>query len=63
LAGAASGELAEKSHSHERDLARGDRLYARRAPAYEEMIASVHTVMEHVEATEPILSYGGSSDS
>jgi hypothetical protein len=52
-------ELAEKAHTHERDLARGDRLYARRAPVYEEMIASVHAVMEHVEATEPVMSFGG----
>jgi hypothetical protein len=52
-------ELAEKSHSHERDLARGDRLYARRAPVYEEMIASVHGLMEHVELTEPIVVYSG----
>ena len=49
-------ELAEGQHVHERELARGDRLYKRRAPVYEAMMGIVQTVMEHVEGRSPILT-------
>jgi hypothetical protein len=49
-------ELAEKQHEHERELARGDRLYARRAPVYESMMKIVQPTMEHVERRNPIWS-------
>jgi hypothetical protein len=50
-------ELAEKQHAHERELARGSRLYERRAPVYERMMGVVLPVMEHVEARNPIISW------
>jgi hypothetical protein len=48
-------ELAEKQHAHERELARGTRLYERRAPLYQRMMAIVQPTMEHVEARTPIV--------
>jgi hypothetical protein len=48
-------ELAEKQHAHERELARGDRLYERRAPVYERMMAVVQPTMEYVEARNKIV--------
>ena len=50
-------ELAEKQHSHERELARGPRLYERRVPVYESMMKVVQPVMEHVEARNPIVTF------
>jgi hypothetical protein len=49
-------ELAEKAHAHERELARGDRLYESRTQVYEAMMKTVHAIREHVEATEPTSS-------
>jgi hypothetical protein len=46
--------LAASQHVHERELARGDRLYERRAPTYEAVIGIIQTVMEHVEARSPL---------
>ena len=43
-------ELAEKQHAHERELTQDLRLYERRAPVYESMMAIVEPAMEHVEA-------------
>jgi dihydrodipicolinate synthase/N-acetylneuraminate lyase len=48
--------LAEKQHAHERELARGSRLYERRAPVYEAMMGVVQPVMEHVEARNRIIT-------
>jgi hypothetical protein len=50
--------LAGKQHSHERELARGDRLYERRAPVYEQLMGIVVTVMEHVEARQSMMEIG-----
>jgi hypothetical protein len=54
--------LAEKTHAHEREVARGDRLYESRGQVYEAMMKSVHAMIEHVEATEPIIGYSGEPD-
>ena len=52
-------ELAESQHEHEQRIASGNRLFDRRADAYEAMIGSAHALMEHVEATEPFVTYSG----
>lgn len=49
--------LAEKQHEHERELARGTRLYDRRAPVYERMMAIVQPGMEHVEARNKVVRF------
>jgi hypothetical protein len=51
-------DLADKQHVHERELARGDRLYDRRAPVYESMMKIVQPVMEHVESRNPLVQFG-----
>jgi hypothetical protein len=56
-------ELAEAQHEHERKLARGDRLFERRASVYEAMIGSAHALMEHVEAREPLIAFSGEEPS
>jgi hypothetical protein len=53
----AAHRLAEEAHGHERELARGARLYERRAPVYESMIKVVQPTMEHVEARNPVISF------
>ena len=50
-------DLASKQHEHERELARGGRLYERRAPIYEQMLKLLNVWMERVDATEPIWKY------
>jgi hypothetical protein len=46
-------ELAKEQHTHERDLARGARLFDKRASVYEAMIAYLLIWMQRIEATEP----------
>jgi hypothetical protein len=55
-------ELAQKQRDHERELARGDRLYDKRAPVYESVMQIVHAVKENVEATEPIMRFRGEAE-
>jgi hypothetical protein len=55
-------ELAEKQHAHERKLARGDRLYAKRVPVYEAMNRVVNPMLEYVEARNPMLTYNVEPD-
>jgi hypothetical protein len=50
-------DLADRQHVHERELARGDRLYERRALVYEQMMGVVATTMEHVERRNPMISF------
>jgi hypothetical protein len=45
-------ELAALQHEHERELARGARLFERRAPVYEEMLTLLNVWMDRVDATE-----------
>lgn len=45
-------ELAALQHDHERDLARGARLYERRAPVYQQMLTLLYPWMERVDATD-----------
>jgi hypothetical protein len=52
-------KLAEDRQQHERDLARGQRLYERRAPIYEATVAFAAALMAHVEATQPIITFAG----
>jgi hypothetical protein len=49
-----SNELADRQHTHERELARGARLFERRADLYERLVGFVHVWWERVAATEPI---------
>jgi hypothetical protein len=51
-------QLAERQQVHERELARGQRLYERRAPVYESMMKVVQPLMEHVEARSPMMTVG-----
>jgi hypothetical protein len=53
----AARQLAEEAHGHERELARGARLYERRSPVYESLMRVVQPTMEHVEARNPIISF------
>lgn len=55
-------ELAEKQHAHERELARGDRLYDQRVPVYEAMNRVVNRMLEYVEARSPMLTYNVEPD-
>jgi hypothetical protein len=52
-------ELAENEHEHQRELARGERLYARRASVYEEMLGFNYVVMARVEDAEPLIQLAG----
>jgi hypothetical protein len=45
-------ELASLQHEHERELARGARLYERRAPVYEQTLTLLYPWVERVDATE-----------
>jgi hypothetical protein len=45
-------ELASLQHEHERELARGARLYDRRAPVYEQTLTLLNVWMERVDLTE-----------
>lgn len=45
-------ELASLQHGHERELARGGRLYERRAPVYEQTLTLLNLWMERVDSTE-----------
>jgi hypothetical protein len=47
-------ELASLQHEHERDLARGGRLYERRALVYEETLTLLYPWMDRVDMTEPV---------
>jgi hypothetical protein len=55
-------ELSARQQEHERDLARGARLFERRGPVYETMIAFLYPWMERVDATEPFMRYAGEPD-
>ena len=44
---------------HERELARGERLFERRASAYEEMVGVLHLWMERINLTMPIIRFEG----
>jgi hypothetical protein len=50
-------EIASLQHEHERELARGGRLFERRAPVYEEMLKLLYVWMERIAATEPLIRY------
>jgi hypothetical protein len=56
---ASAKELAALQHGHERDLARGARLFERRSVVYEGLLTILQLWMERVEATEPILRMAG----
>jgi hypothetical protein len=56
---ASARELATSQQAHERELARGARLFDRRAIAYESMIAFLQVAWERVIATEPMLRMAG----
>ena len=53
-----ANDLAAKQHEHEGRLSRGDRLYERRAPVYEVVVTFACVVMDRIENTEPIISFG-----
>jgi hypothetical protein len=57
-----SVELAEKTHLHERELARGARLFERRASVYEEMLKLLYPWMERVYATERFMTFSGEDE-
>jgi hypothetical protein len=61
---ASSRELAASEHAHERELARGARLFEHRAPVYEQMRRVLQPWMELVDATEPepLLLFAGESE-
>jgi hypothetical protein len=56
-----AGQLARdaQQREHERELARGARLFDRRAPVYEEMVRFLNVWQDRVEATEPIIEFAG----
>ena len=54
-------ELAESQQEHERDLARGARLFEHRATVYEELLRFMQLAMERVEKTEPLMTFAGES--
>ena len=51
LQGLRAAELASRQREHERELARGARLFERRAPVYEEMLRLLYRWMERVEGS------------
>jgi hypothetical protein len=53
-----ANDLAAKQHEHEGKLSRGDRLYERRAPVYEAVVAFAYLVMDRIENTEPLITFG-----
>jgi hypothetical protein len=55
-------ELAKLQHEHERELARGQRLFDRRADAYEVMIGQVQVWWERIIDTQPIFREAGAPD-
>ena len=59
---ASARELAALQHGHERDLARGARLFERRAAAYEAMLGFLQVIWERILDTEPILRLEGTPD-
>ena len=58
----AARELAALQHGHERDLARGARLFESRAVAYEAMLGFLQVWWERIIDTEPLLREAGSPD-
>lgn len=52
-------ELSARQQEHERGLARGARLFERRAPVYEEMLRLLYPWMERVDATERMMTFAG----
>jgi hypothetical protein len=48
-----------QQHEHERELARGARLFERRAPVYEEMLKFLAVWRDRVNATEPVWQSDG----
>jgi hypothetical protein len=55
-------DLAGLQHEHERDLARGARLFDRRSDVYEAMIDYVQVWWERIADTEPIFRAAGAPD-
>jgi hypothetical protein len=55
---ASARELATSQHQHERDLARGARLFDRRAEVYERMLAFMQLWTDRIEAIEAIYREG-----
>jgi hypothetical protein len=55
-------ELAASQHEHERELARGARLFDRRQPVYEEMLRLLYPWAERVEATDKIITFADEPD-
>jgi hypothetical protein len=55
-------DLARSQHEHERKMAQGERLFDRRAAAYEAMLAFVQVWWERIVDTEPILRLAGTPD-
>jgi hypothetical protein len=56
-----TGQLARdaQQHEHERELARGARLFDRRAPVYEKMLGFLSVWRDRVNATEPVWQSAG----
>jgi hypothetical protein len=52
-------EVAALQHEHERDLARGERLFEHRGAAYEAMLGFLQVWWERIADTEPILRLAG----
>jgi hypothetical protein len=55
-------ELAASQQQHERELARGTRLFDRRAPVYGEMVELLYRWLDRVNATEPIMRFADEPD-
>jgi hypothetical protein len=52
-------ELASTQHEHERELARGARLYERRATVYEQTLTLLYVWMDRVDLTERLWESAG----
>jgi hypothetical protein len=55
-------EIAATQHEHERELARGARLFERRALAYEQMLGLLQVWVERVQAAQRIMRYAGEEE-
>jgi hypothetical protein len=52
-------ELSARQQEHERELARGARLFERRAPVYEETLKLLYIATRRVDETERIIRFAG----
>jgi hypothetical protein len=54
-------DLATSQQEHERDLARGARLFDSRAVVYEGLLTFMQVAIERLEKTEPVMTFSGES--